>query len=423
MAALSRLFERSAPALVASGDQYRHGLQDLFAFRANSYASKVTADSALGVSAFYRAVRIIADVGAAMPIDVFDKTGGARIPVDTQETQWCWRRPNPEINRFVFWQTMIGNLVMHNEAFAYIVADPAALTRRPLELWPIEPERVTNVGRDSQGRKVYEIDGQTPALDWRDGGEIWHLKHFSLSGLRGTSLLQLFALGLSISRTAENYAGAFFRNDSTPGGYLSTDQPLTPAQADEISEGWELIHQGSTNAHRLAVLGRGTKWMTVAATAKDAQLLESRAFQVSEVARMTGVPEHLLGSHDKQSSWGTGISEQNRGLVTFTLDPYLVNIELAVSDDLLTQRQYRYMKFNRGQLLRADPREQADILQIERRNGVINANEWRALMDREPIGPDGDEYIIEMNMQMLGDAAAPAPLAPPAPDGGTDASN
>jgi phage portal protein BeeE len=113
---------------------------------------------------------------------------------------------------------------------------------------------------------------------------------------------------------------------------------------------------------------------------------------VAEASRLTGVPEHLLGSHDKQSSWGTGIAEQNRGLLTYTIDPDLVIVEQTISDELLRPMK-RYMKFDRAALLRGSNLERAQYLEILRRNEIINADEWRMEEDMPPrLDGGGGEY-------------------------------
>lgn len=376
---------RAAPSVVAGGDMVslRDRVGSLFGLQ--SYAGKrVSADTALGVSAFYRAIAIRANIAGTLPIHIYQKNdAGDRLQVEVEGDAYLWRRPNPEVARSVFWITAFGHLASSGNCYLYVVVGDDG---RPRELYPVEPRRV-DPSRDGSGRKLYMVDGNTPLRDYVAGGEIVHVQGFGTDGIKGKSPLQLGAQALGLALAAEEYAGRWFGDGSQVGAYLSSEQEITQTQAQQFSEAWEEAHSGNENRHRMPVLGRGTKYMTTALNPEDSQLLATRSFQVAEVARLTGVPEHLLGSHDKQSSWGQGIAEQNRGLLTYTVDPDLVIMEQTISDELLRPTK-RYMKFDRGALLRGSNLERAQYLEILRRNEIINADEWRAEEDMMPR-PDG----------------------------------
>ncbi len=350
----------------------------------STYAGRyITGDSALAVTAFYRAISIRANLAGTLPIHIYQKDqAGNRQQVEVEGDSYLWRRPNPEVSKAVFWMTFFGHLASTGNAYLYVVAKDG----RPSEMYPIEPKRVEPM-RDTSGRKLYMIDGMTPTRDWVAGGEIVHVQGLGTDGLKGKSPLQLGAQALGLALAAEEYAGRWFGDGSQVGAYLSSDQDITQTQAQQFSEAWEEAHSGGENRHRMPVLGRGTKYMTTALDPETSQLLATRSFQVAEISRLTGVPEHLLGSHDKQSSWGSGIAEQNRGLLTYTIDPDLVITEQTISDELLRPTA-RYMKFDRGALLRGSNLERAQYLEILRRNEIINADEWRAEEDMMPR-PDG----------------------------------
>jgi len=364
----------------------------------------MTSGAALSVSAVWRAASLLANVAASMPLHVYQDGSAGRQQIKLASEFAIWSKPNPEVNKFVFWSTVFFHLVLNGNAYIYVVPAADTSRRRPAELWPVEPGRV-RVER-VEGRKQYIIDSRTLARDWVAGGEIVHVQGLGTDGLRGLSPIALFAQSLGLALAAEEYAGAFFGNGSLPGGYLSSEQDITAAQAQAISEAWETHHRGTGNAHRVAVLGKGTKWNHTSLNPEDAQLLATRQFQVSDVARMFGVPEHLLGSHDKQSSWGTGIAEQNRGLLVYTLDPYVQNMELTISEELLMPSNH-YAKFSREGLLRGDPGQRADFYSKLVALGVLTPNEIREKEDMEGIGADGDVRLRPANFVPL-NAAAPA---------------
>jgi HK97 family phage portal protein len=199
---------------------------------------------------------------------------------------------------------------------------------------------------------------------------------------------QVVALTLGIGIAAEDKAATYFDKDTAPvNGYLSSDQELSADQCQELSEAWD---DGADLGTR--VMAKGTKWITTDIDPEKLQLFQTRGYTVAEAARITGVPEHLLGSHDKQSSWGTGLAEQNRGLLTFTIGPDIVTVEVTISDALMATSDY--MKLSTEGLMRGSNVEQATYLAILRQNLIINADEWRELMDMEPLpNGQGQEYV------------------------------
>lgn len=410
MTALRALVERrAAPQIVAQGwPDWRDRVSALLGF--GTYSGKfVGATEALSVSPFYRGIMIRAKLPGTLPIHVYQKDAeGNRQQIEQDGDYYLWGRPNREVARAVFWTTIFAQFAIYENAFVYVVVNE---NRRPAELYPIEPHRI-EIKRDETGRKVYLVDGLTPVRDYVDEGEIVHFQGFGIDGLRGRGPLQVGRNALGLALAAEEYAGRWFGEGSDVAAYLSSDQDITADQARQFSEAWEEAHSGNENRHRKAVLGKGTKYMTTDLDPEKSQLKDTRSYQVAEASRLTGVPEHLLGSHDKQSSWGTGIAEQNRGLLTYTIDPDLVIVEQTISDELLRPAK-RYMKFNRAGLLRGSNLERARYLQILRQNKIINANEWRAEEDMAPI--DGGDVYENPNTSSS-DASADLPVDVP-PEG------
>ena len=370
----------------------------------------MTRERALTMAALYRATRIISDIGAAMPVHVFQKTNTGAERVDSPGLpRVLQEKPNTEVSPFTFWNTLISNYTLSGNIFTL------APGNSPTELLPVDPLSV-KVGRDDKGRKAYEISlagGDTlPAVDQAHGGDMLHAMSLSTDGLRGLSIVTLGANGFGLAHRAEEFAATFFKQGSLPGGYLTTDQPLTAQQAQDISEGWEALHGGAENAHRIGVLGRGTKWMHTSLSPEDSMLMATRQFQVADVARWTGVPEHLLGTHDKQSSWGTGLLEQNKGLLQFVIDPILVNVEQTFSQ-LLPRGQF--MKFVREGLLRMDAKDRGAFYAQLRNLGVLSANQIAQLEDMPPVAEGGDDLWRPVNIAVVGEEPATLPASPTTP--------
>lgn len=369
----------------------------------------VNEDAALGLSAYYRGIAIRSNVPGTLPVHAYRKdAAGHRSQIDNE---YAWIvKPNREVSKPVFWVTVYGHLSSWNNAFIWVV--PKDRTKPPSpenvgELYPVEPKRV-RWGRDEAGDKVYVVDGTQPARDWTDpragqGLRLVHIQGWGTDGMAGRPVWELGKQSIGIGVSAQDRAAEWFDKDTSPvNGYLSTEQELTSEEAKEYSEAWDDERKAADAG--TPVLGKGTKWITTDIDPQKLQLLESRSYSVAEAARLTGVPENLLGSHDKTSSWGAGIAEQNRGLLTYTIDPDMVIVETTCSDTLM--RPGDYMKVERGGLLRGSPKEQAEVLEIERRNLVINADEWRELTDREPLPNGQGQAYINPNTSKNGGGAA-----------------
>lgn len=377
-------------------------LESLWPFAMSESGEMVTPDTILRLSALWRAVNIIANTCAMMPLKTYaKKPDGGRMPIELPAERHIWDRPNPEVNKFVFWSTVFLHQVMNGNAFLVVHrrADGGS------ELWPQEPRRV-QVGRNPNTRKkVYLLDGTDSHGDVLDGGDVIHIPALSMDGLVGMSLVKMAATSMGISLAANKWASKFFSNTSAPGGYLTSDQELNATQSEQISVEWEKRHRGVQNSHRLAVMGKGTKWMSTMLNPEDAMLLSAITQGYIEVSNWTGVPAFMVGAVDKQTSWGTGVAQQFQGLRTYTLDPYLVNAEMTISDEALPEGHYA--KFTRGALLRMDPAEQSQVFERLERIGMMSQNEGRELLDLEPIkDPSADEYWLNSAMRTTKSLAA-----------------
>ncbi len=328
---------RAYPAQISdTGQNAGIDLLSLFseALGANTAAGvRVNHDVALKLSAVWRAVWVITMSIATQKVRLVRQVDDEKVDVIGRRRYKVFRRPNPEVSSMVFWATTVGHEVLTGNAFLYVVTDD---NRIPVEFWPIEPERV-QVGRDKRTRrKVYLIDHEVPQADYYGGnGNVVHFMGLSRDGLRGMSPVEMGAQNIGLSLAAEQYSSALLGKSSTPGGILSTEQVLSPEEAEAASDRWKKYHQGSLNAGEVAVFGKGTKWMSTKLSPGDAQLIATREFQVADVERWFGVPPHLMMDVTKTTSWGQGISEQGDAFVRYTLNPHTKVFEETISDELL----------------------------------------------------------------------------------------
>jgi HK97 family phage portal protein len=360
------------------------------------------------ITAVYRSVQLIASTIASFPLHVYEKQAdGSRQRVEYRQDTYLWLRPNPEVTSTTFWETVIGHEVLSGNAYLWVV-DRKDGGR---ELWPIEPRRV-RVGRDADGDKFYTIDGREARYrDYIVGGDLVHIPGWGYDGLQGVSPIRQFAQTLALTNGAEEYAARLFTQGALNRGILQTDLALDADTAREIADRFTAANRGMQNAHRTAIIDRGLKWQATSINPEDAQMLATRQFQVAEVGRMFGIPEHLIGSHDKTSSWGQGLEVNNQAFISYTLQPHLIRFEQAIGDELL--RGLRYVKFNTGGLLRGTNQERAAFYEVMQRLGVYTINDILALEDMAGIGEQGDARLVPLNIGRLDESGTPVGPTPP----------
>ncbi len=370
----------------------------------------VTDESALSLTAYFRGVKLIAETIAGMPIHVFHEgDDGVAEPIKTPDTAYLWRRPNLEMTKQSMWERLVADEVRGN---AFIWVDDDA-NGKPTELWWV-PRRLLRVGRTSDGRKVYQGPEGLPMIDFRDGGEIVHIPNWGDS-LIGYDPIMVARQALSLGLSSEEYAARFFSQDGTPGGVITTEQPLTKEESDKVAEAWAKRQAGTRNARRVAVLSHGSKFQQITLDPEKTQMQELRQFQGEEIARLLGIPPHLLGFTEKVTSWGAGIAEQSRGFFVFTLQAHINRFEQAINDALLVRELTdRYVKFDVDGILRGTPLQRAQVHALGINGGWLTRNDVRRDEDLPPLD-GGDELTAASNLLPLKDLGSNfAEATPPA---------
>jgi HK97 family phage portal protein len=373
----------------------------------------VSQTSALGLSVVYRCVSLISGTLGALPADIVRKRTDIREPVD-RTPAWV-DVPNPESTWFEFARRVFESLAMDGNAFVLITARDFAGQAR--ELWTLNPRAVQIRRRETSRRMYFLVNGSTEYTRFGPDnllGDVLHVKLNDAGGMRGLSPLDLARQGLGLGLVSEKFGAKFFGSGQQMSGVIQlpvSDRPKTKENIDLIRENWEAKHAGSDKAHRPGVLTGGATWQSISVTPENAQFLETRKFQVEDIARWYGVPAHMVGLEEKNTSWGTGIEAQSLGFVRFTLLPWIELFEQAMSQLLVRGQE---LKLNQRGLLRADSKTEAEVLVLLSNNGIVNRNEVRALYDKPPV-PGGDRFILPLNMQILqsNGQAEPAPVTPP----------
>jgi HK97 family phage portal protein len=386
----------------------------------------VSQEGSLRLSVVYRCIDLISGTLAGLPAEAVRKQDEIRIPVD-RPPAWL-QTPNPEANWFEFAERIFESLLMDGNCFVLISARDAQ--GFPSELWVLNPHRIQVRRRENTGRIYFLWDGQTEFSRFGTSagdffGDILHIRLKGAGGIRGLSPLEMARQSIGLGLVEEKFGARFFGRGQTMSGVIQLPPQQggareTKEHIDLIGESWETKHGGSDQSHRPGILTGGATWQGITVPPEQAQFLESRDFQVADIAtRFYGVPPHLVGLTEKQTSWGTGVAEQGIALYRFTLKGHLTRFEAAMSQ-LLPRGQF--LRLNHRALLEADPKTEAEILEIELRNGVINFDYWRSKLDLEPR-PGGSRYMIPANNQQILEPNGLPPEKQPVPDFGTPSPN
>ena len=408
MGILSGIFRsRDKPENRTSGSSYSF-------FLGNSSSGKyVNERTSMQMTAVYSCVRILSEAIASLPLNLYKytDTGGKERAADHPLYFLLHDEPNSEMTSFVFRETLMTHLLLWGNAYAQIIRNGKG---EIIGLYPLMPDRM-NVDRDDKGRLYYEYtrstdDARTP--NYKDmmvrlsPSEVMHIPGLGFDGLVGYSPIAMAKNAIGLAIATEEYGSKFFANGAAPSGVL--EHPGTLKDPAKVRDSWTQTFGGSHNANKVAVLEEGMKYTPISISPNEAQFLETRKFQIDEIARIFRVPPHMIGDLEKSSF--NNIEQQSLEFVKYTLDPWVSRWEQAMVRSLLTKDEKKdyFIKFNVDGLLRGDYKSRMDGYAIGRQNGWMSANDIRELenLDRIPVEDGGDLYLVNGNMVPLVDAGA-----------------
>ena len=401
MGFLSGLFRsRDAPRNSTSGSAYR------FFMGSSASGKRVNERSAMQMTAVYSCVRILSEAVAGLPLHLYQYTdkGSKEKAVDNPLYFLLHDEPNTEMTSFVFRETLMTHLLLWGNAYSQIIRNGKG---EVMGLYPLMPDRMT-VNRDEKGRLYYEyMVSSDDAKTLKDGTvrlspyDVLHIPGLGFDGLVGYSPIAMAKNAIGLAIAAEEYGSKFYANGATPSGIL--EYPGTVKEPDKVRESWNSGFGGSSNAHKIAVLEEGMKYTPISISPNEAQFLETRKFQINEIARIFRVPPHMVGDLEKSSF--SNIEQQSLEFVKYTLEPWLVRWEQAMQRSLIPQddKSRYFIKFNVDGLLRGDYQSRMQGYATARQNGWMSANDIRELenLDRIPAEDGGDLYLINGNMMPL----------------------
>lgn len=371
----------------------------------------VTPLSAMRVSAVYACVRLIAGAKAGLPVAFFKRNRGAREWIDSHDLWWLLNvEPSSICTAAVFWEYIEWSRQLQGDGFAYIDRDK---TGQPIELIPlVTPDVEVMRHPTNNNRLVYRVrlPGKIAVLDQDD---VLHFRNFGfdLSTGRSLSTLQNGARdAVKMASAADKHSESFFARGTTSKVVLTYPNKLSAEQKDVVREQFMAKYGGAENNGVPLVMGEGGTASTISINARDAQLLESRQYQVTDIARAFGVPPFMIGAMEKTTSWGAGVSEMSQGFLNYTLSPHLIRDEQEIVRKLFYKKNI-YVEFDRDALLRSDFAKRSQYYRQaiggSQGPGWLTINEVRRFDSMPPV-EGGNVLFSGANTAAKDDLSAPA---------------
>ena len=371
----------------------------------------VTERSAMQMTAVYSCVRILAEAVAGLPLHLYryNDDGGKEKAIDHPLYRLLHDEPNPEMSSFVFRETLMTHLLLWGNAYAQVIRNGK---NEVVALYPLMPNKMS-VDRDGSGQLYYSYyRGTDEAIRDKEHTvilkptDVLHIPGLGFDGLVGYSPIAMAKNAIGMAIACEEFGARFFANGAAPSGVL--EHPGTIRDPSRLRETWQSQFGGASNSGKVAILEEGMKYTPISISPEQAQFLETRKFQINEIARIFRVPPHMVGDLEKSSF--SNIEQQSLEFVKYTLDPWVIRWEQSLQRALLGfgEKEKYFFKFNLEGLLRGDYQSRMNGYAIGRQNGWMSANDIRELenLDRIPAEDGGDLYLINGNMLPMRDAGA-----------------
>ena len=406
MKLLSGLFHsRDKPQNRTTGSTYTF-------FMGGSTAGKnVNERSAMQMTAVYACVRMLSEAIAGLPLHLYHSKpdGGKEKAVGHPLYFLLHDEPNAEMTSFVFRETLMTHLLLWGNAYAQVIRNGKG---EVIALYPLMPNRM-QVNRNEKGQLYYQYTTSSDDAPTMEGStvvlmpeDVLHIPGLGFGGLVGYSPIAMAKNAIGLAIATEEYGAKFFANGAAPSGVL--EHPGTIKDPQRVRDAWMSQFGGSHNSGKVAVLEEGMKYTPISISPEQAQFLETRKFQINEIARIFRVPPHMVGDLEKSSF--SNIEQQSLEFVKYTLDPWVIRWEQSLQRTLLSSEDKKeyFFKFNLEGLLRGDYASRMSGYATARQNGWMSANDIRELenLDRIPAELGGDLYLINGNMLPLENAGA-----------------
>ena len=402
MSIFSGLFKsRDKPKDTSLGGGFR------FYMGQTSSGKMVTERSAMQISAVYACVRVLSEAVAGLPLHFYRYTdgGGKEKALDHPLYFLLHDEPNSEMSSFVFRETLMTHLLLWGNAYAQIIRNGKGeiTALYPLMANRMSVDRDTNTGNIiyTYYRSMEEKNANKDAIAVLSPSDVLHIPGLGFDGLVGYSPIAMAKNAIGMSIACEEYGAKFFENGAAPSGVL--EHPGTIKDPSKVRDSWMSQFGGSSNSHKIAVLEEGLKYTPISISPNEAQFLETRKFQLDEIARIFRIPPHMIG--DLEHATFSNIEELSLEFVKYTLDPWIMRWEQSIQRTLLTKEEkgVYFAKFNVDGLLRGDYASRINGYAVGINNGFMCPNDIRELenMDLIPEEKGGFTFMVNGSMTPL----------------------
>jgi HK97 family phage portal protein len=388
----------------------------------NQFSTKsglqITPESALNTSTVFACVRVISETVASLPLLVYRKLAdGGKEVFDNHPLYYILHdSPNPWQTKFEFFEMSTGHVCLRGNSYAFIVRDNG---NRIKGFVPLNPGAVTiEVAGDFDAPKITyryrpEMQGVYGAEQLFDSTEIWHVKGLSSDGITGISPLSMARESIGLAQASESHGAMFFRNGAQTSLVATTPGKLNEDSHKRLRESIQTAVSGD-NKFKVLLLEQGLDAKAVGMSNADSQFLETRQFQVEEIARIFRVPSILIGHSNNNSTYASA-EQFMLSFVTHTIRPWVSRIEQSINKYLLSDQDRKagvFAEFKLDGLLRGDTQSRYTAYASALQNMWMNKNEVRSLENLNPVGPEGDKFENPATTSKETPGQEVAPVAP-----------
>jgi HK97 family phage portal protein len=369
----------------------------------------VDADSALSLSAVWRAVDVISSTMAQLPIEIIRETanGGQKIAKNHPLYYIISESPNDSASRYDFMQALVANAVMTGNGYAYI--ERPMRIAAPTALHNIDPVRVTQY-IDQEGKVIYRVDGFKDVA----ARDMIHIKGLTWNGISGVDLIRHHAENFGLALANRSYGANFYNNGAHLSGILKHPTKLSKEAHDRLRASWRQSYGGSSNTGNTAILEEGMDFVKVGLDPVTAQFLETGRKTIADISRIFGVPQFLLEDLDRATF--NNIEQLTLLFVRHTILPWCERIKGELNRKLFegAERGRYKVRFILASLLQGDTQSRAEFYSKLFNIGAFSPNDIRRMEGLNPV-EGGDKYFVQINMGNIAD-----PDTGDTPDNGGD---
>ena len=402
LSAIFRFRSRDKPQNVGNNMTYLFGAP-------SSSGQVVNEETAMRSVAVYSCVRILAESIAGLPLHVYQSmpSGGRERVNEHPLARILHDEPNPEMSSFVYRETVMGHMLLYGNSYSQIIRNGRG---EVAALYPLLPNKM-EVGRNASGQLVYTyyrdvgegVPGRNAGYCKLSRDEVLHIPALGYDGLVGYSPIAMARNAIGMSLAAEEFGAKFYANSANPSGVIEYAKEIK--DPEKFKRDWDAKHSG-LNQHKTAILEDGMTFKPIQIHPTDAQFLETRRFQLHEIARLFRIPPSMLG--DLERATYNSAEQMSLDFCRFTLMPWVIRMERGFECSLLTPKEKGVysLRFNLDGLLRGDYKTRMEGYSIGIQNGIFSINDVRNLEEMNPLSDEegGNIHVLNGNVIKLADA-------------------